>query len=104
MGFDRAILPIPLRSPINGEETGSAAGAKTVIALTHLGFSKDQELVSKTTDLDLVVGGHSHTLIDRLILFAIKMVDRLPSFKAGEHAKYLGKLLVDIAEDGSVRF
>jgi 2',3'-cyclic-nucleotide 2'-phosphodiesterase (5'-nucleotidase family) len=35
-----------------------------VIALTHIGVEEDQELARSVDGIDLIVGGHSHTLID----------------------------------------
>jgi 5'-nucleotidase len=32
-----------------------------LIALTHLGLARDKELLERTPEIDLVVGGHSHT-------------------------------------------
>lgn len=42
-----------------------AAGAEIVIALTHIGYSEDKSLasVAAAQGLDLIVGGHSHTLL-----------------------------------------
>lgn len=40
-----------------------AGGAGTVIALTHIGLAADRRLVRGSRGLDLVVGGHSHTLL-----------------------------------------
>ncbi|KAG8798765.1 hypothetical protein FRC17_007326, partial [Serendipita sp. 399] len=37
-----------------------------VIALTHIGYDKDIELAQKTRGVDLIVGGHSHTLIGNM--------------------------------------
>ncbi len=37
------------------------AQTKNVIALTHLGFQADVALCKSVPDLDLVIGGHSHT-------------------------------------------
>ncbi|KIM23775.1 hypothetical protein M408DRAFT_17804 [Serendipita vermifera MAFF 305830] len=34
-----------------------------IIALTHIGYDKDIELAQKTRGVDLIVGGHSHTLL-----------------------------------------
>lgn len=34
-----------------------------VICLSHLGFEEDQQLAAASKDLDLIVGGHSHTYI-----------------------------------------
>jgi len=37
---------------------------KTIVALTHIGYEKDIELAKATTDIALVIGGHSHTLLE----------------------------------------
>ena len=34
-----------------------------VIVLSHLGFTEDCELAEQTRDVDLVIGGHSHTVL-----------------------------------------
>lgn len=39
------------------------AGVNRIIALTHIGYDKDIELAKKTRGIDMIVGGHSHTLI-----------------------------------------
>lgn len=36
-----------------------------VICLSHLGYNEDKELASMIRGVDLIVGGHSHTLLDR---------------------------------------
>lgn len=36
-----------------------------VICLSHLGYGEDKELASKTRNVDLIVGGHSHTLLHK---------------------------------------
>lgn len=38
-----------------------------VILLSHIGYDEDQQLVPQTRNLDLVIGGHSHTFVDGLI-------------------------------------
>ncbi|XP_077555709.1 protein 5NUC-like isoform X6 [Haemaphysalis longicornis] len=38
-------------------------GVKIIIAITHLGYSRDVELIRNITDLSLVVGGHSNTFL-----------------------------------------
>jgi 5'-nucleotidase len=39
-------------------------GCDMVICLSHLGYREDRELASKVSDVDLIVGGHSHTHLD----------------------------------------
>lgn len=36
---------------------------KRIVALTHIGYDKDIELAKKSTDISLIIGGHSHTLL-----------------------------------------
>ncbi|ORY81973.1 5'-nucleotidase [Protomyces lactucae-debilis] len=38
-------------------------GFKRIIALTHIGYAEDQDLVRATRGLSLVVGAHSHTFL-----------------------------------------
>jgi 2',3'-cyclic-nucleotide 2'-phosphodiesterase (5'-nucleotidase family) len=38
-------------------------GVNRIVALTHIGYDKDIEVASKTRGLNLIIGGHSHTLI-----------------------------------------
>ena len=35
-----------------------------VICLSHLGYGADKELAASIRNVDLIVGGHSHTLLD----------------------------------------
>lgn len=40
----------------------TALGVKVIVALTHLGWDRDLELARSVTGIDIVIGGHSHTL------------------------------------------
>ena len=37
-----------------------------VICLSHLGYSEDCELAAQVSDVDIIVGGHSHTDLDEI--------------------------------------
>jgi len=39
-------------------------GCDMVIVLSHLGYTDDCRLVSRTRNVDMIVGGHSHTFLD----------------------------------------
>ena len=41
--------------------------ADLIIALTHLGLEKDKKLAAATSQIDVIVGGHSHTKLDKPI-------------------------------------
>lgn len=40
-------------------------GCDIVICLSHLGYSEDKDLAGKTRNVDVIVGGHSHTLLHK---------------------------------------
>lgn len=40
-------------------------GCDMVICLSHLGYSEDKELAAATRNVDVIVGGHSHTLLHK---------------------------------------
>lgn len=49
---------------INSEsEKLKKQGINIIIALTHSGYEKDKEIASKCPDVDVVVGGHSHSFL-----------------------------------------
>ncbi|MCO4794258.1 MAG: bifunctional metallophosphatase/5'-nucleotidase [Bacteriovoracaceae bacterium] len=71
--------------------------ADFVAALTHTGFFVDKKLAESSADIDLVVGGHSHTYLFKPFLQKNKKkTSKTPIVQSGEHAKYLGRLVVDI--------
>ena len=43
-------------------------GCDVVIALTHTGYPIDCEIAAKTRSIDVVVGGHTHTVLDKMTL------------------------------------
>jgi len=73
-----------------------------VIALSHGGVSKgkdgrytdgeDVSVAKDVPDIDVVVGGHSHTFLSEAIL----VNDRTPVVQAGKEGKSLGELVITI--------
>ncbi|MDD5167941.1 MAG: bifunctional UDP-sugar hydrolase/5'-nucleotidase [Syntrophales bacterium] len=68
-----------------------------VILLSHTGFAGDKVLAEKFPGLDAVIGGHSHTKVDRPVV-----VGKTVIVQAWEHAKALGVLDI-VMEDGKVK-
>ena len=62
-------------------------GADIVIALTHSGVSEDEELAQAVDGIDLIVGGHSHTVLDQPLIEGGTII-----VQAGAHLEYLGRL------------
>ena len=45
-------------------------GCDLVLCLSHLGFSGDKETASQIRNVDVIVGGHSHTQLDSMEVVA----------------------------------
>jgi 2',3'-cyclic-nucleotide 2'-phosphodiesterase (5'-nucleotidase family) len=56
-----------------------------LIALTHIGLSKDRELAEKTDAFDLILGGHSHSVLQEALVVGSTAI-----CQAGSHARYAG--------------
>lgn len=78
------------------------AGRELVIALTHIGKSTDVKLAKGTSEVDLIVGGHSHDRIEDVLYVKNKNKKDIPIVQAGAHALTVGDLLIDYKDDGSV--
>jgi 5'-nucleotidase/UDP-sugar diphosphatase len=89
-----------------------AQGVDKIIALTHVGYPRDLAVIAKIPDVDVVVGGHSHTLLsntdDKAAGPYPTMVDnpggyKVPVVQAGSYSKYLGDLTVVFDDKGVVK-
>lgn len=89
----------------------TAAGITKIIALTHVGYTHDLEIAANIAGIDVVVGGHSHTLLSNTDENAagpyptlVKGPDgvEVPVVTAGAYAKYLGDLVVTWDDAGKV--
>ena len=67
-----------------------------VIALTHIGLKEDKKLAASSSNIDLIVGGHSHTILDSLALIENTKGDMVPIVQAGVTGVFVGKILVDV--------
>jgi len=67
-----------------------------VIALTHIGIMKDYALAVLNPELDIVVGGHSHTQLNQPAYVLNTRGHKVPIVQTGEHGNYVGDFLVDV--------
>lgn len=69
-----------------------------VIALSHIGYGlgpgSDTELVEKTRNIDLVVGGHSHTFLEKMEYATNLDGERVPIVQDGCWGLYMGEIKV----------
>lgn len=72
-----------------------------VICLSHLGWDiiglDDTELMPHTRNIDIVLGGHSHTYFEELEYKRNLDGRQVPNDQNGKHGIYVGKITVDFA-------
>ena len=66
-----------------------AQGVKVIVALTHLSMREDKE-VARCADVDLIIGGHEHTLLE-------SHAGNAPIFKMTADARELGRIDLNIS-------
>ena len=60
------------------------AGARTIVALTHLSLKEDKELAQCADGIDIIIGGHEHTLLQ-------SSSAGVPIFKMTADAREMGR-------------
>jgi 2',3'-cyclic-nucleotide 2'-phosphodiesterase (5'-nucleotidase family) len=68
---------------------------EALIVLSHLGLRKDRELAAAVPRLDLVLGGHSHDLLQEP-----EYVGRVPIVHAGPYGAYVSRTELEHDEGG----
>lgn len=82
-----------------------AEGVDVIIALNHVGLRRDIEIAEAVPGIDIVIGGHSHTLMsndDAETPAYPTMVGDTAVAQAYAYTKYLGHLTVTLDDAGSV--
>lgn len=80
-------------------------GVDIIIALNHVGLTKDLAIAEAVDGIDVVIGGHSHTLMsndDAETPAYPTMVGDAAVAQAYAYTKYLGHLTVTFDDDGNV--
>jgi 5'-nucleotidase len=82
-----------------------AEGVTKIVALNHVGVTKDMEIAAAVPGLDVVVGGHSHTKFSNTEEGAMAyptMVGNVPVVQAYAYSKYVGHLVLTFDDAGVV--
>ncbi len=82
-------------------------GIKRIIVLSHIGYENDLEMAKKLTDVDIIVGGDSHTLLGDFdgaagtypTVASNRNGEKVCIVQAWEHGKIVGLLLADFDGD-----
>ncbi len=82
-----------------------AEGVDKIIALNHVGIAADLALAAAVPGVDVIVGGHSHTLMSNTAEGAMAyptMVGSVPVVQAYAYSKYIGHLTLTFDDAGTV--
>jgi 5'-nucleotidase len=87
-----------------------AAGVKKIILLSHIGYTVDMQLAADVPLVDVIVGGHSHSLLGSMEGAAgpyptlVKNPDgvEVPVVQANQYGKYLGDIAITWDDNGVV--
>ena len=66
-------------------------GNEVLIALTHLGYDQDRRLAGTMPELDVIIGGHSHTRVD-----PAELVNGVLVAQTGSDNRFLGRVELTI--------
>ena len=92
-------------------ETLTTDGVDKIVVLSHMGLGRDQEIAAAVDGIDVIVGGHSHTLLsnsneDAEGAYPTKVASPdgtdVPIVQAFAYTKYLGELELVFDDDGKV--
>lgn len=75
-------------------------GINKIVVLSHLGYGPDKELAANVDGIDVIVGGHSHTKLDKPVF--IEKAEPTVIVQANEYHKYLGVLDVTFDVNGVI--
>ncbi|MCZ0960832.1 bifunctional metallophosphatase/5'-nucleotidase [Paracoccus benzoatiresistens] len=85
-------------------------GVDKIIALTHVGYLRDQDFAKEVPGLDAIIGGHSHTLLGSMekaegpypTMVAGPDGTEVPIATAYAYSKYLGHLTLTFDDAGKL--
>lgn len=91
-----------------------AQGVRHVVLLTHIGYEQDRALAAQLTDVDVIIGGHSHTPLGDFSAIGVKQAGPYPTLarnksgdtvcigQAWEYGKAYGLMNVKFDDRGRV--
>lgn len=82
-------------------------GVNKIVLLSHVGFGYDQRIARETDGIDIILGGHSHNLIENvqpeLNLLKSKSGEPVVITQAGRDGRYFGILNVEWDNNGILK-
>lgn len=102
--FQYTVAPGRVTDPVaaaqNEGKKAKAAGKELVIALSHIGVKTDKKLAQRTSDIDVIVGGHSHDKLSKVTWIKNRRGKKVPIVQAWAHGLAVGTLTLDVKDNG----
>lgn len=87
-------------------ENLKSQGINKIFLVSHLGHRADQVIAQETDGLDVIIGGHTHELVEDIKegenLFYSQSGEPVILTEAGKNGKYFGKLNLTFDENGVI--
>jgi 5'-nucleotidase/UDP-sugar diphosphatase len=91
-------------------EALDAAGVNKIILLSHIGYNEDLNVAASLPLVDVIVGGHSHSLLGSMegavgpypTMVTNPEGTEVPVVQANQYGKYLGDIAITWDDDGKV--
>jgi len=68
-----------------------------VICISHVGYKPDKLLAEQSEDLDIIIGGHSHTFMKAPDMIENKSGRKVFVYQVGKNGVYIGKIDVELS-------
>lgn len=68
-----------------------------MVALTHIGIAQDRELARNVPDIDLIIGGHTHVVLEQGERIGNTLIAQ-----AGSHGRFVGRVDIELPSASSV--
>ncbi len=91
------VTVIPLKDTIKSFISSQKGKSDLLVLISHCGFDADKVLAQDYPDIDLIIGGHSQTLVNPPFKSGKTII-----VQAGENAQNVGKLILKIGQDKKI--
>ncbi|MEY8883456.1 bifunctional UDP-sugar hydrolase/5'-nucleotidase [Donghicola sp. XS_ASV15] len=102
---DKVIFTDPVDAVQGEVDKLTAEGVNKIIVLSHSGYAVDQRVASETTGVDVIVGGHTNTLLGEMDGAEgpyPTVVNDTQILSAYAYGKFLGELNVVFDDEGNI--
>lgn len=90
---------IPVREAVKEIES---KGIKHIVAVTHCGTDFDQQISQAIPQIDVIIGGHSHTRLDKALFVEHDDSSKTIIVQTGSYGRTLGRLDVVFDKEGKM--